>query len=79
LSAALAEVSKHDLEDAAYEDDDSASEPEDTMIRTQIMHGYLPPVDVELSIEFGGVSQGQSDCRTICIQVWMVGNCQADS
>jgi hypothetical protein len=71
LTAALNEVSKHDSDEAAYEDDDSASEPEDTNIRTQIMHGHLPPVDVELSIEFGGVSQGQSDCRTICIQVTM--------
>jgi hypothetical protein len=69
ISAALDEASKHDLDGAAYEDDESESQPENTKIRTQIMHGYLPPVDVELSIEFGGVSQGQSECRTICIQV----------
>jgi hypothetical protein len=38
-------------------------------MKTQIMHSYLPPVDVELSIDFGGALDGQGDCRTITIQV----------
>jgi hypothetical protein len=38
-------------------------------IQAQIMHSYLPPVDVELSIEFGGALDGQGDCRTITVQV----------
>jgi hypothetical protein len=69
LNAALKEASKEHHEDATYEDYTSDSEPEDARHLTQVMHGYLPPVDVELSIEFGGVTEGQSDCRTICIKV----------
>jgi hypothetical protein len=38
-------------------------------LRAQIMHSYLPPVDVELSIEFGGALNGQGDCRTIELHV----------
>uniref|UniRef100_A0A383VUJ6 PAS domain-containing protein n=1 Tax=Tetradesmus obliquus TaxID=3088 RepID=A0A383VUJ6_TETOB len=36
-------------------------------LRAQIMHSYLPPVDVELSIEFGGALDGRGDCRTITL------------
>ncbi|WIA34672.1 hypothetical protein OEZ86_012986 [Tetradesmus obliquus] len=38
------------------------------LLKAQIMHSYLPPVDVELSIEFGGALDGQGDCRTITVQ-----------
>jgi hypothetical protein len=38
-------------------------------MQAQIMHGHLPPVNVELSLQFGGALHGQSDCRSICIQV----------
>jgi hypothetical protein len=37
-------------------------------MHVQIMHGHLPPVDVEISLKFGG-ALGQSDCRTMCVQV----------
>ncbi|WIA34679.1 hypothetical protein OEZ86_012993 [Tetradesmus obliquus] len=68
LSTALREVSKQYHDVASLEVDEVASEPEDTTFVAQVIHGYMPPVDVELSVEFGGVTQGQSDCRTICIQ-----------
>jgi hypothetical protein len=42
---------------------------ESLKLRAQIMHSYLPPVDVELSIEFGGALYGQGDCRTIALHV----------
>jgi hypothetical protein len=42
---------------------------ESLKLRAQIMHSYLPPVDVELGIEFGGALYGQGDCRTIALHV----------
>lgn len=79
LSTALREVSKQYHDVASLEVDEVASEPEDTTFVAQVIHGYLPPVDVELSVEFGGVTQGQSDCRTICIQVRMEVTMQTSS
>jgi hypothetical protein len=38
-------------------------------MQAQLVHAHLPPVNVELSINFGGALDGQGDCRTVCVQV----------
>lgn len=38
-------------------------------ITAQLLHAYLPPVDVELRVQIGGAIEDNSDYRSISIQV----------
>lgn len=48
---------------------EGATDAEAARFRTQMLHSYLLPVDVELSIEFGGALDKKDGWRTTCIQV----------